>query len=314
MSTNESLEALRRANPRTDPDIGRAVEVVRARIGTPEPVTPAVPTRRRRQRVAGAFAVASLTAAAAAAALLGIGMPGGGSGVVGVERAEAAVRAAATSTASSAERSGSVTVRITHDGRSWAAKTVSWNGDDLSLVDLIPGRDGRVGGELRVVDGMMYAPDPAGRGWVEMGSPDSIDPGSGTTPAEYLAAVRQDVGGATLQRLTGWISSLAARALADGSTLYSGEVAARAIARETSFKEGQEIRVLPFGYVARDEAANPAALLRAELTVGPDGIVRELAVSWGTWRYVVSYSGLGTTAAPVAPAEARPFDRRVPTR
>ena len=314
MSTNESLEALRRANPRTDPDIGRAVEVVRARIGTPEPVTPAVPTRRRRQRVAGAFAVASLTAAAAAAALLGIGMPGGGSGVVGVERAEAAVRAAATSTASSAERSGSVTVRITHDGRSWAAKTVSWNGDDLSLVDLIPGRDGRVGGELRVVDGMMYAPDPAGRGWVEMGSPDSIDPGSGTTPAEYLAAVRQDVGGATLQRLTGGISSLAARTLADGSTLYSGEVAARAIARETGFKEGQEIRVLPFGYVARDEAANPAALLRAELTVGPDGIVRELAVSWGTWRYVVSYSGLGTTAAPVAPAEARPFDRRVPTR
>ncbi|NUT56535.1 MAG: hypothetical protein HOQ03_11220 [Thermoleophilia bacterium] len=37
---------------------------------------------------------------------------------------------------------------------------------------------------------------------------ESIDPGSGTTPAEYLVAVREDVGGATLRRLT-WAYSVA---------------------------------------------------------------------------------------------------------
>jgi hypothetical protein len=313
MSTNESIQALRRANPRTEPDLDWSVEAVRARIGTPDLVGPAA--RSLRPRLAGTFAVVSLTAAAAAAAaLFGVGMPGGGSGVGGLEEAKAAVRAAATTTASSAERSGSAVVRITHDGRQWAAKAVSWNGDDLSLADLTPGRDGRAGGALRVVDGMMYAPDPEGSGWVRLGSPDSIDPDSGTTPAEYLAAMREDVGGETLRRLTGGMSAMTARTLAEGSTVYSGTVPARAIARGTGFKEGQAIRVLPFGYVAHDEAADPSALLRAEVKVGPDGLVRELAVSWGTWRYAVSYSGLGATPAPIVPADARPLDRRVAGR
>jgi hypothetical protein len=71
------------------------------------------------------------------------------------------------------------------------------------------------------------------------------------------------------------------------------------------FKEGHAIRVLPFGYVVHDEAADPAALLQAEITLDPDGIVRELAVSWGTWRYTVAYSGLGATPAPRVPANAR---------
>lgn len=312
MSTHESIQALHRANPRTEPDLDRSLEAVRTRIGTPDPVGPAA--RSLRPRLAGTFVVSLTAAAAAAVALFAAGMPGGGSGVVGVERAEAAVRAAATTSASSAERSGSAVVRITHDGRLWAAKEVAWNGDDLALADLTPGRDGRAGGALRVVDGTMYAPDFEGSGWLRLGSPDSIDPDSGTTPAEYLAAVREDVGGDTLQRLTSGISGLTARLLPDGSTLYSGTVPARTIARETGFKEGQPLRVLPFGYVAHDEAADPSALLRAEVTVGPDGIVRQLAVSWGTWRYAVSYSGLGATRAPVVPADARGLDRRVPGR
>ena len=67
--------------------------------------------------------------------------------------------------------------------------------------------------------------------------------------------------------------------------------------------------MLPFGYVANDEAADPAARLEAAVTVGADGIVREIAVKWGTsasaWTYRVTYSKLGATPAPVAPANAR---------
>jgi hypothetical protein len=52
------------------------------------------------------------------------------------------------------------------------------------------------------------------------------------------------------------------------------------------------------------------------VTVGADGIVRKIVVTWGTsasaWTYTVTYSELGTTAAPVAPANARPFPDRTP--
>ena len=138
-----------------------------------------------------------------------------------------------------------------------------------------------------------------------MGSPKNIDPDSGTTPDEYLAAVRHDVGGATLRRITNGMTGLTTRTLGDGSTVYSGAVQAGLIARESGFKEGQALRVLPFGYVAHDQAADPANPLQTAVTVGSDSIVREIAVTWGSWTYSVTYSKLGATAAPDAPANAR---------
>jgi hypothetical protein len=73
--------------------------------------------------------------------------------------------------------------------------------------------------------------------------------------------------------------------------------------------------VLPFGYVAQSEAADPAAVVNVAVTVGPDGIVRDVTVTWGTgasaWAYKVAYSGLGATSGPVAPANARPLRDRL---
>lgn len=98
------------------------------------------------------------------------------------------------------------------------------------------------------------------------------------------------------------------RHLADGTTVYSGTVPAGVIARTQGHKEGQSIRVLPFGYVAHDEAAGPAAPLAVRLTVGADGVIRLIGVHWGNnssaWDYTVAYSGLGHTPAPVAPENA----------
>jgi hypothetical protein len=89
-----------------------------------------------------------------------------------------------------------------------------------------------------------------------------FDPGTGTTPTEYLDAVREDVGGTTLRRITDAMScGLTTTPRADDSTVYGGAVAAGVIARDTDFKEGQARRVLPFGYVAHDEAADPALLV-----------------------------------------------------
>jgi hypothetical protein len=226
-------------------------------------------------------------------------------GSSGVQSANAAFEQAATLTADSAERSGTAVVRMTHDGAPWAGQTIQWNGADIAVRTDMPGRNGRPGSAVLVVDDVVYGV-MFGR-WLEMGSPQNIDPDSGTTPTETLAAVREDVGGATLRRITDGMTGLTTRTLADGSTAYSGKVAAGLLARETGFKEGESIRVLPFGYVANGEAANPAAPLATTVTVGPDGIVLELAVSWGRWTYSVAYSKLGEGAAVRAPANAVPM-------
>ncbi len=300
MSTSDSFEALRDANPRNRTSFADSVEAVATVVRTQE--LSAATTRkglRPRRRLLGA----SAAAAAAVAGLLTFLTLGSPSGGPGVESARAAVEKAAVVSAASAEQSGTVTVRMTHDGQLWADKTVRWNGSDVEIADDSPGGPSS-GLPLVVVDGMMYGHDPQHTGWAEIGPVSSIDPGSGTTPTDILDAVREDVGGTTLRRLSRGIARLVSDRVPDGSTVYRGTVPAGMIARETGFKEGQAIRVLPFGYVAHDEAANPNALLDAALTVGADGIVRELVVTWGTWRYAVTYDKLGTTPPIVAPANA----------
>jgi hypothetical protein len=312
MKTSESLEALRRANPRANAALGDSVaataEAVRRQVsGGAVRQTRPRRTSVRRRRVGVAAVGASLVAVAVTAAVLTGGSPGG-------EDAVAAITRAATVTAASAERSGRAVVRITHDGTPWAGSTIRWHDDDLAVFQDSPTRSGKAGSPLLLVDGMMYGIDPRDGVWVVLGSPKSIDAGSGTTPGEYLAAVREDVGGGTLHRLTTAMSGLTTSSRAGGSTVYSGTVPAALVAREAGFKEGRPIRLLPFGYVAHGEAADPSAPLEATVTIGADGIVREVSVSWGAdgsaWRYSVAYDGLGRTAPLTRPANARPLRER----
>jgi hypothetical protein len=301
---SEGIEALRRANPRTTASFGASVEtvdrVVRVQIAAPQPDEACSASRQRLVRVSVAGALLALVAAGVV--FVAAGSPSGGPGV---EDASAAVRKAATLSAAEAERSGTAVVRITHGAEPWAGTTVRWHGDDLSVSNEVHAPQRRPGSELLVVDGTVYGIDPEDGGWVAEGSPANIDPGSGTTPAEYLAAVREDVGGATLKRITGGMIGLETHELADGSTVYSGVAAAGLVAHETGLKGGQAIRVLPFGYVAHDEAADASSPLDTALTVGPGGFVRKIEVTWGTWSYTVTYSGLGVTPPLVAPANAR---------
>ena len=248
----------------------------------------------------GATAVGALAAAFAVAAFLAVSSPG-------VESAEAAFTKAATVTAASARQSGTATVHMTHDGQFWAHKVVRWNGPDVEITEDNPSRAGTFG--LVVVGGILYGPDGDG-GWLELGNPSSIDPDSGMTPTEYLAAVREDVGGSTLRRIVAAMtaSGLMRMERADGSTVYGGNVPSGQLARETGFKEGHSIRVFPFGYVANDAAADPAFPLDTTVTVDSSGVIHEIAVTWGTWTYAVTYSALGSTPAPAAPAHAKSLE------
>jgi hypothetical protein len=314
---SESLQALRRTNPRRRPgfsdSVDAAADVIRAQIETatgpvPRPI-PLAPRRRFRRVTLATAAVG----AAGMAALMAVVLPSGGPTI---ENAAAAVTRAATVTAASADQSGTAVVRITHNSEVWVAKTVRWHGENLSVSTNAPERQacvqrfgparcGKAGSKTLLVDGRVYGIDPEDGRWVMLGSPKNIDANSGTTPGEVLAAVREDVGGETLERITGGMTGLTAAQRDDGSTVYSGTVAAGLIARETGFKEGKAIRVLPFGNVAHGEAADPDGSLAASIRVGADGIVREITVTWDTWVYNVAYSRLGETPAPGAPAHAR---------
>ena len=80
MSMSESLEALRRANPRSRPAFAESGDAVRAQIA----VTDALPVRRARRRPAGLVRLAAIGAALAVAvgvAALTVRSPGGGPGV-----------------------------------------------------------------------------------------------------------------------------------------------------------------------------------------------------------------------------------------
>jgi hypothetical protein len=267
---------------------------------------------RPRRRLGITAAGVALAASAAVVAFLTVGS----SGVTpGVENAAAAIRKAVSLTAASAEQSGTADVRITHDGQLWAGKVIRWNGDDAELNDST--KHPESGYPLLVVNGIMYGHDPDHEGWVEIGPTSSIDPGTGTSPTEQLDAIREDVGGTTLRRMVAAMTAagLTTATQSDGSTVYRGKVAAGQIARETGFKEGQAIRVFPFGYVAHDAAADPASLLDTAVTVGADGAIRKFAVTWGTWTYTVTYSDLGSTPPLIAPANAKSLRelRHLPT-
>jgi hypothetical protein len=275
-------------------DVGRLVRSRRSRL------EPRLRHARPRRRLVGVTATGVALAAAAAALIVG------SSGVTpGLENAAAAIQNAAKLTAASADKSGSVEVRITHDGQLWAGKVIRWNGAALELDD--SSRRPLSGYPLLVVDGMMYGHGPEYEGWIELGPTSSIDPRSGTTPTEQLDAIRADVGGTTLRRMIAAMTAtgLTTATQSDGSTVYSGTLPAGQVARETGFKEGQAIRVFPFGYVAHDAAADPASLLDTAVTVGSDGVIRKIALSWGTWMYTVTYSDLGSTPPINAPANAK---------
>ena len=60
------------------------------------------------------------------------------------------------------------------------------------------------------------------------------------------------------------------------------------LARTTGTKDGQPIRVLPYGYVAHDDAADPSSPIAVTITVGADDAVRSITATWGgasSWTY-----------------------------
>ncbi len=316
MTYSESLRALRRTNPRrwpgNDAMLDQLATNALGRVDLDD-VQTAMPVERRwsgrapRRMTRPAFAIpaaaASLVAATIVVATVLVGSPVGPPAVAPA----AAMESAAARTAAAADQSGIVRVQISRNGDQWAAETVHWNANNVALSDQQPTRSG---GDLLLVDGIMYAQDdPNAPGeWVEIGSPDLLLPGSGTGPNEFLTAAREDAGGETLRRLTAAMADLTTTPGADGSTVYGGHVPAGDLARERGFKEGTPIRVLPYGYVAHDAANDPSAPIAVTITVGADSTIRSITATWGggsTWVYELTFRELGSAPELTAPSNPR---------
>ncbi|HKA84515.1 MAG TPA: hypothetical protein VKD21_11660 [Acidimicrobiales bacterium] len=319
MNGTDSLDALRRANPRHKPGFAQEATELTRHAGNPRPPTvdlargrPLRLPRAWRLRPAIGVPAAAAVIAMVVATVLVLGSPNGSPQV----SPAAAIEQAVTVSAQAAEQSGTASIEVTEDGNAWGARTVRWNGSDISVTNEDPGRAGRA--DLLVVDGTLYGPDPESEGgWFELGSPANIDPDSGTTPDEYLAAVRADAGGDTFRRITGAMTGLATSPGDDGSVVYSGTVPAGVLAPETGTKDGEPIRVLPYGYVAHDDASRPDAPVVVRITVGADEAIQEIHATWGgasSWSYRISFSDLGSTPAPTVPDNVRSLclDRGIP--
>jgi hypothetical protein len=269
----------RRAESRLAEAISRAGQHATARRAGP---------RRPLRPIAVVVAVAA--AIVISVILVNVLSPAGGGGA---QNAYAAVDHAGAATATAARHSGKVVVLVTHSGKAYAGETVRWNNGNASVKCTGVGSCG----ELLFVDRVLFTKND--------GSWTKVDKGGlpNYMRQRYVSPALQSMSRSTFRRITGGMQHLKIKPGHNGTTIYSGREASGVLTRDPN--TGERIRVLPFGFVAKGAAANPASILSVSLTVGSDGIIQGIDVAWGTgasaWGYGVTYSNLGRTPPLTAP-------------
>ena len=292
MSTSESLRV--RADLRTLARTSRRRWTrSRPRRGDPGPRPTSDGDVRRRRRLLGASAIAAVAAA----------VPG----YLALRCRQAWSRGCRCRGRAGREGHGIVRRAIGHRNRSNHArrrvlgwKSVRWNGADVAIAE----SRGRTDGKCEWSAARSTARTSTARGWrwaararsiptAARRSPSTWQPFARTSAARPCAGSRapwQPYDHSARRRLEHLPRHRAGRGDRQGDRLQGRTAHPRAAVGH-----------------AHDEAENPRALLDTEVTVGQDGVVREIAVTWRpAWRYTVTYTDLGATPAPVAPENARP--------
>jgi hypothetical protein len=299
MSPSESLRALRRVNPRSRPGFNESIEeydALRTQIASTAYVAPRrfSPIVRKHRLIGVSIAGALLSTAAVLAAVV---MLSGGS----TESAYAAANKAVTATAASAIDSGTIVTQLSRGGDTVSTETTHWNGSDISMKTVF----GTATSELRLVDRDSYGLRSDGR-WTH------FDADSTRLPAflkEMLASARVDVAGTTVHNIIDATGGLEQTENADGSTAYSGTANADAsIGSAIVAIDPTNGSVLGLATRAIRTIANAkgrSTVVSVQLTVGSDGLIRSLRVSFESggesWLQTSDYSQLGSTPAIEAP-------------
>ena len=320
----ESLEALRQSDPRVAAAFSARVTAhqgLKAEIMATEPTREregrrvTSPVRSRRRVLGLSAAGAAVVIAGAVTAILLV--TGGNAGLtVSPASAAEAVKKAAVAT-SAAAQSGVISTVLLIDGEAQVGNTISWNGDDLALM--VQNDEQR---QLRYVGGLYYETygysggiepgDAAHLGeWVHCTDYDNgggADPGlfavETPSPSQWLTAARTDLAGDGLVAVVSGAGGYTRSDSADGSVTYSGTTTVAAIQSQDWSLNGLPIASRP-SFKVLD--TNTPVVMR--VTVGSDGLIRELKLDWtldlpgeaSVWSYTTTYSELGSASAIVAP-------------
>jgi hypothetical protein len=298
MPSTESLRTLRRVNPRSQPGFNESIEkydelrtqIASTAYAAPRASSPIV----RKRRLIGVSVVGALLSVAAGLAVV---MLTGGA----TESAYAAANKAVTATAASAIDSGTIVTQLSRGGDTVSTETTHWNGSDISMKTVL----GNTASELRLVDRDSYGLRSDGR-WTH------FDAESTRLPAflkEMLASARVDVAGTTVHNIIDATGGLEQTENADGSTAYSGTANADAsigsaiVAIDPT--DGSVLGLVTRAIRTIANAKGRSTVVSVQLTVGSDGLIRSLRVSFESggesWLQTSDYSQLGSTPPIEAP-------------
>lgn len=251
-------------------------------------------------------------AAAIAAAVLGLTLT-----AASPLSAYAAAKKALAATA--AASSGTITGTVTHDGSAYALDTTQWNGNSITVTrgdrtDLGPNQ------ALKLIDGGAYVQQADGN-WLRYASESGVGPKVG--PQVELA--HNDVAGTTADQILSLATGLTHTSQPDGTTLYTGTIPNLNTDSGELPTDDTILRIISNLRTGNDaigphKAFAPAGFhngLQFHMTVGPDGLVRQISLTFrqqdtgsptsdGTYTWTVTYSQLGSTPPITPPASSTP--------
>jgi hypothetical protein len=309
MSTDTSFRALRAANPRHQPgfdDWIDRLDVLTTQI-TATPV-PALLGRRPRLNVRRRAIGLSVAAALAAAGVVGLTAT-----TTSTPSAYAAAKKALVAT--TAASSGTITGTVRHDGSSYSLDTTQWNGNSIAVT-----RGGKSefgpGQALTLIDGAAYVEQADGT-WLRYSSESGVGPKLG--PMVQLA--HDNVAGNAADQVLSLATGLTQSSEPDGTTVYTGTIPETNSDPASSGTDDTILRIInnlrggndaigPHKYFAPAGSHNG---LQLQMTVGPDGLVRQISLTYqqqntgspqddGTYTWTVTYSQLGSTRPITPPA------------
>jgi hypothetical protein len=251
------------------------------------------------------IAIPTLAVLAAATAAIVLGLTVSASSP---SSAFAAARRALAATA--AAPSGTLATTVLHAGVTQTTDAARWNGGDIAFT---PG-DGPIQ-QLLLIGGGMYVQTSEGT-WLHYADASNVGP----KPLGGLMQLAHDnIAGVAPQQILALATHVQKTAQSDGTTLYTGTIPSNSLNPATvpgndaitnMILGAQKRTDMMFGAGA-DATGNQQSDLQLQMSVGGDGLVRQVSVTFqkegtgspaadGTYTWTVTYSQLGNTP-PITP-------------
>jgi hypothetical protein len=209
-----------------------------------------------------------------------------------------------------------LTTTVLHGGTTQTVEGARWNGNDIAYSP-----EGGPVPQLLLIGGGMYVQTSDGRWWHYANASDV-----GPKPLGGLAQLARDtIAGTTPQQILALATGVQKADKPDGSTLYTGTIAASSLNPATvtgndaitSMILGAQKRTEMMSGAAANQGGTPGAGpsdLQLQMNVGADGLVKQVSVTFqqpgtssaadGTYTWSVTYSQLGNTPPITPPASS----------